>query len=360
MLSIPTQITANGRIYTVVDDVDTVYWALITGAVVDGAAGGDFRHDFTVTPDLPGMTVRTIDGGLYCLAGYPEQVFPNLATMGYTVALTIAAQGYRGVSLPVPVPQNSAFPVGAPITPLRPLPVRVQGRVVDDASRAPLPGAMVRTDDSPGPPHVVSLRGPLHFAHPAGTAVREQPFSNAGPAKQLAVAAAGSSATVTLTNRAGLAPGGILRLGSAEPREFGIIASLAATPANPALPGDVALTALLGRSLPAGADVQPVTPGAAGTVRHLVADADAGDGLVLLDGPLNVATVAVADAAPARVEYGSTGVLTDAQGFYALDGVGHVARVGLIVSAPAHLSDTIPVVIDYSQAVSVVDCRLKP
>jgi hypothetical protein len=236
----------------------------------------------------------------------------------------------------------------------------VQGRVVDDTTRAPIAGASVRINDTPGPPHVVGLRWMLHFDHPVATVVQEQPFANAGLAKSLAVAVSGGQTTVTLDNRTGLAPTTILRLGPPERVEFGVVASLAPTPVNPAQPGDVTLTAPLRHSFSAGASVQPVTPGAAGVVRQLAAESNADDGVVLLDGPLNVATVAVLDAVPTRVEYGALGTLADAQGFFALDGVGRVPGFGLIGSAAAHLPKTVPWLVDYERPVNIVDFRLAP
>lgn len=360
MTGAPTQIIANNRRYLVLDDVETICWALITGSVADEVVGGPFRRSFTVTADRPGMASRTIDGGLFALSGYPEQVFPALATTPYTVNLSVEAAGYAPAALVVNVPAGSALPVPAPVIPLRPLPVRLQGRVVDDHTRAPIAGATVLLHSAAPPPHLAGLRWLLHFPHPAGTAVQEQSFTPAAAAKQLTAPASAGSPTVTLSDRAGLAAGGVLRLGPPPQVEYAVIASLAPTPPNPLLPGDVTLTAPLSRSFAALTAVQPVTPGAAGVTRHLTADAGAGEGVLLLDGPLTGDTIAVPDAIPARLEYGALGAISDGQGYYALNSVGRIRNIVLVVSAPAHTTRTVPWIIDYDQPVTIIDIRLSP
>jgi hypothetical protein len=357
---LPAHLTANGHNYTVVDDVDTVYRALITGSVVDEVVSTDPLHTFTVIPDRPGMRVTSLHGGLFCLAGYPELVFPDLATTSYIVNLIIQAPGHRDATIVVSIPQKTAFPVHAPIIMLRPLPVRVQGRVVDDVTRFGLPGATVRIDPTPGPPHMVVLRGLLHFDHPVATVVQQQSFSNAGAAKQVAADVVGGEATIMLDNRTGLAPGSILRLGAPQHLEFGVIDTLAPTPTSAAQPGNVTLTAPLHRSLSTGTTVQRVNAGAVGVVRHLAVESNAGDGVVLLDGTLTAATVAVLDAVPARVEYGALGAVADSQGFYALNGVGRVRGVDIEASAAAHVTKSVPLVINYDRSVDNVDLRLSP
>ena len=119
------QIQVRNRAYTVVDDVSTAYFALINGAVQDEVTGTPPRtRTCVVAAGRDAVYIKTTNDGLYCVAGYPEQTFPNLGTTPYTVELKITAPGYRGTQVPITVPQNATFPVSGPVVRLRPLPVR--------------------------------------------------------------------------------------------------------------------------------------------------------------------------------------------------------------------------------------------
>src|SRR5664279_2218053 len=100
---------ANGLLYTVVDDLQITYLALITCALVDEVFGTALQVTPVITPDLPGVSVNYADGALFALTGYTEVVFPKLATTAYTVSFTVTAHGYRTVSVNVPVPAGSTL-----------------------------------------------------------------------------------------------------------------------------------------------------------------------------------------------------------------------------------------------------------
>ncbi|MFQ5813112.1 MAG: hypothetical protein ACE5I2_07980 [Anaerolineae bacterium] len=141
-----------------------------------------------------------------------------------------------------------------------------------------------------------------------------------------------------------------------------MIESLAPAPADPTQPGDVTLRGALNRSFPATTEVQKVTLGAIGTTRSLAREADAGDGLLILDGVLDVDTIEIADPTPELVEYHALGALTDAEGFYQLNGIGRVRTVHLDARATgfAALAMPVPWTITYRQSVNIINFRLSP
>ncbi|MFQ5813113.1 MAG: hypothetical protein ACE5I2_07985 [Anaerolineae bacterium] len=180
-MAVAHQIQVRNRTYTVVDDLTVVYQALITGMVRDEITEAPPRTKFTVQVEREDLYPKTLDGGLFCIAGHSEQAFPDLSSTSYTVDLVITADGYRQATLSVNVPQNASFPINVSAhVQLRPLPIRIQGRVVENTTgRNPISGAKILIVDDPSPPgplteHVVALRTPLHFEHAGGVAVRQR------------------------------------------------------------------------------------------------------------------------------------------------------------------------------------------
>jgi hypothetical protein len=365
---VPHQLTAKNRKYTVVDDTTIVYTVLAAGMVRDELLAGSALADrspvagYTVEVDRREIVARALDGGVFCLSGYVERVFPDLANTAYDVAVTIQAPGYRAAQLTVHVPQNASLPVLVPDVLLRPVPVRVQGRVVDDQG-APIADALVLALDDPHPPqplnvHPISLRAPLGMDHAVGAPVRLRPLNPAGVPKQLTVPAIAGSTTIMVDSRTSLGAGDILRIGSIARGEFRLIESPPTQPANLSLPGEVRLSRPLRSSYPAGGEVRKVTAGAIVTAASLAQAADAGDAILLLDASLNGDVVQVDD--PPNAEYHALGALTDAAGFYHLDGVGRVRELFLIARAAGvgPMIEPLRWTIDYGRPVNLVDVRL--
>ena len=303
---------------------------------------------------------------MFGLAGYPERVFPDLNNTDHAVELTISAPGYRGATQTVNIPHQSSLPIIAPPVELRRVPVRLQGRVVADTDeRLPIPGAKIIAVGGPGASAPVAfLRAPLRFDHPSGVSVRECTFTVTGSAKTLLVEAAAGGRALNLGNRAGLAVDALLRVGPETSAEYALIESMEPLPADLNQPGKVTLRGALSRSFPALTEVRLVTATAVagGESRILDEDAQAGDGLIILDAFLDVEGVEVADPVAARVEYHALGAVTDADGFYRLDGIGRVRAVDLDASAAGFqpLADPAPITINYEQPVNVVNFRLQP
>jgi hypothetical protein len=348
-VAIPYQVDTSFRVVTVVDDVTTHFRVLVSGRVVSGAFDQRPLPQLRVTADWPGLHVKTMPDGLFCLAGVESHLFP-VYPVSFT--LTISAAYHRSLSLPLTINAPSDLPIALPDTELLYAPVSLQGRVtLDDLDRTPVAGATVTIDD----PAVLTLRTPLHFDHPAGTPAQPVTLSGSGVVKTLTAPAAQFGDTLALNNRAGLAVGNVLRLGAATAYEYGVIAAIAG---NPADPGDVTLTTGLRRSLPAGGAAERVAVGAPGVGPSLLDDVMAGDGVARLAGPLTAAHVQISDADPARREYHTLDALSDAAGYYRLDGLGRLAAITLHAADGALTADQ-EWVINYRRPINEVNFRLE-
>jgi len=352
------QIQADGKVYTVVDDVTSVYRAVITGAVTDEILGGAVQEKLTVQADRPDLLPKVVPNGLFAFTGYVEQAFPQLGTTSYTVHITVSASGFQSQILTVTIPANATFPVPAVTVALRRKPVLVQGRVVaNTAIRTPIGGAKVTVVDdpmAPPGPHLVSFRSPLKIAHAASATAQEIAMAVFGSAVLKADASSGASA-LNLSTRTGLGVNSVVRLSnlSGTRVEYAIVASLG--------PGSGAGQAFLrdplnSTFLVAGSTVDFLNPGAVGAAGTLSVGADAGDGVASISKRLDH-TVAIDPGTP-NVEYLEVGALTDAAGYYSLNGAGRSIELFLEASHGGFTSLARNWFIEYDNAVNVVDFRL--
>ncbi len=332
---------------TVVEDLTTRYRVLVSGRVLSAIFGLPLPQ-FSVAADWPGFFSKTTPDGFFCLAGVESLLFPVYPV---TFDLTITAPFHQTFTQSVTITASSDLPLTLPDVALRNNPVRLQGRVtLDDPDHTPVAGAMVTIDDTA----VLTLRTPLHFNHPAGTPVQPVSLTTTGTIKTLTAPAAQLGDTVTLNNRTGLAPGNVLRLGTAVSAEHAIIAAIVGSPATP---GEVKLTAVLQRSLPAGATVELVTVGAPGAAVNLLDDVLVGEGILRLAGTMTAVAIQITDAAPARREYHTLNALSDAHGYYRLDGLNRLASITLHATDGTD-NDSQDWTVNYRQPVNVIDFRL--
>ena len=362
-MSLPYSIQANSRTYTVVDDITSVYSAVITGLVTDEVLGDFLSAGFTVKASRPDLNSKTIENGLYAIAGHPDLVFPKLSSQSYTVGLAFEAPGFQEKSLLVTVPQNTTFPVSAATVALRRLPVRLQGRVVQDLSGQPISGALIVAVDNPHPsppppppppiPHTILLRSPLYFSHPVNTQVRQVTLTTVGSAQLLQPARAGDR-VLHLTGTAGLGGAAFVRFASPDLTlvEYGVVSQVG----PPA--GQVLLVNALNRSYGTGTatKITFVTAALGAGITTLLADADAQDGILLAKQLLSVNTVVVDPASPTALEYHEIGALTDSRGYYAADGIGRAAELFLQANPPG--TPVVPWFVEYDQPVNVLNFRL--
>jgi len=352
------QVTVGDLLYTVVDDCTTIYWALLTGSVTDEILGELYAPDFTVVTDRADLQLKKTANGLFALTGYPDLSFPHHDTTSYNLNLLLKAPGFRDLSWVQPVPAAQPFPILIPAKPLRRLPVRIQGRVVNDLTRAPIPGAQVLSVDDPlNPPtvHTTALRTPLYFDHTLG-AQAQNVTMNTPVTLSLTADVAFGDTLLNLLNRSGLAANSVIQLRNSSQTivEYAVVDHLG--PGAPAA-GQVFLRNALNHSYPKSAAVTLFTPSLVGGPDTLSADANAGDGVLLANQLLNGTPTLVVDSGALIAEYHEVGALTGSDGYYGLDGMGRVHEIFLF-STQGGLQQTVPWFIEYDHAINVVDLRL--
>jgi hypothetical protein len=360
-IAIPYSTQADNLVYTVVDDLAIVYWAVITGAVTDESLGDFFSPGFSVQVSRPDLGTKATERGLYAITGYPEISFPKLSSTSYPVDLVLTAPGFRDFALQVTIPVNATFPVPALNVAMRRAPVRIQGRVMKDVTpRIPISGALVKCIDDASLPtqHTIALRSPLYFPHLINAAIQEVTAQAFGTA-QLQQAANAGIQVLQLSSRPDMAvhPKAFLRFSTTNDVlvEYGTVDHLGPGALN--TPGELFLKNGLNRSYRplAATKVEFCDPLAGAASGILKIAADAGDGLLIADQMLNVKTIVVDATSIATVEYHELGAITDGDGYYALNGIGHVKEIFLQVNS---VVPAIPWFVQYDQSVNLVDFRI--
>ena len=347
----------DGTLYTVTTDVTTTYYAVITGAVTDETFGSFNMPGFAVELTRDDLQSKNTPEGLYAVTGRPVLSFPKLSSTSYKVNYTLAAPGFRNYPVQVTIPVNATFPVSAPAVAMRRLPVRLQGRVVSESNGLPIIGASVVSVDNPTPPsppppppipHSMLLRSQLYAAHAVGAPVQAVTLTQTGNT-QLAQPAAAGTTTVFLNATGGLSGSAFIQIMTPDTTlvEYAIVTST-----GPAT-GQVNLATPLNRSYGTGvvSTVNFVTAALAGTAAHLLADPNAGDGILVADALLTATTLVIDDGSPA-VEYHEVGAVTDSMGYYAFNGVGRVQE--LFLQANGATPPT-PWMIEFDQPTNIVN-----
>lgn len=347
-MGIRYQTATEDFVYTVVDDLQSTYAALITSGLVDEVWGTPLQVEAVITSDIAATGINLGDGALFAVTGYASQVFPQLATTPYTVNLEVVAPGYRTAGVAIHVPAGTTLPfVFAPIK-MRPLPVRLQGRVVKDSDRSPIAAATIASGDNT----VLLLRSPLYFDHAAGVTINTYTFTAVGGALTLASPVTGGSNMIFLSSTAGIGPTQTLQIGTDPLTELAIIQSIGP------LPGQVNLFNSLNSSFPQNSNVQPMNPVGPGASATLQRGSNARDGLVVLSAGLSGTAIQVSDGA--QSEFHLINPVADGSGYYHCDGLTGVESVDLQAIAGGFTTGTATWFIVYSDPVNVVDFRLKP
>jgi hypothetical protein len=356
----PFPITVGALTYEVVEDREAHFDAVVSGAVTDEVTGRAPRTAIAVRPTRDGAVGTYLEHGVWCVACELERALPGYPAAPETFDVELSAPGYRPASLTVTVAAGSAIPVGAADVALRPLTVRLEGRLTR-STLDPTPAAdgIVRIADRPGQA-LVSLRTSLHGAHPQGTVVRPILVTAAGTERTLAAPAESGARAIALDDVTGLA-GLVVGLDWQRELEFARVETVDVASSTAALSGP------LTRAYAGGTVLKQFTvsapPGPPPT-RALDRDADAGDGLLLLDGPLDPDTAAVQIGNPVtpQVEYAAVGAFADGDGFYGLDGVGGVETIDLRGRATAGSPEgpRFPRTLEYGRRTNVVNLKLAP
>jgi hypothetical protein len=351
--------TAGGITYEVVEDLEGLFDAVATGVVKDDVTLRAPLTDVTVTPSRAELDGSYLESGAWGVAGRLELALPEYPAAPATFDVQLSAPGYRPATLTVTVPAGAALPVVLADLELRPFPVRIEGRVTRSTLNPtpPAAGAIVRIANRPGQA-LVALRTPVHGPHPQGTDVRPIDLADTGTERSLAEPAESGADTVVLDDVTGLT-------GRVVGFDWQHQLELARVQAVDAASSTATLTGPLTRAYPRDTRLKQftVSPGTPPS-RHLDRDADAGDGLLVLDGALDLDTAAVQIGNPAtpEVEFAAVGALSDADGFYALEGIGGVETVDLRGRATAVSPDgpRFSRTLEYGRRTNVVNLRLAP
>jgi hypothetical protein len=341
-----TVFTTDERVYNVVLDGAIRRRALIIARVVDAvvtSAGAPVppRNPLSAHVDRRGATVRIGSGGTLAVSGRTEQLLPDpSSTTPITFTISIRAHGYRTHVEAVIIAPTATLPIDLGTIALQPLPVRLEGRVTHERDRTAIAGASIvaRKSDK-----IVLLRTPLQRDYLRGTTVTPRTLTPSGTPTTLAAPAARGSGMVTLDDASSFAPGNVVRFAA---REYGVIATIAVN--------DVTLIDPLQHSHAAGTSVSHITA-SAGTAMTTRRDVIAGDALLPVD------TATDATAIEIGGEYHDTGLLSDSDGYFAVDGIGGERAITLItIASDPALSDVeTTVIVDYSKPENSVSMRVK-
>ena len=351
-------VTAGARAYEIIDDRIDVFQALVIGSVVDEATGGAPRS-FTVRVDDPSLLPSTHEGGAFCLAGDPDVALAD-HSVPHMLTITIDAEGFREQILGVTVPINPGFPITVPTVLLRRNPNRIQGRTVAlDTGNPIASAAIIMLDTTPLPPprHAVLFDTPLWGDHAAAIGMQGQtltPVASPVPIKTVAADADAGASMLILDDRQGLGPGQVLRIGAAGGYGFAEILTLAAQP------GGVNLASPLARSARSNDSAAPFALGAlTGPAAKFVDTGFAGEAIVMLDAVPAGDVIVIADPPGVR-EYHGLGAISNAEGYYALDGIARLAVLPLQASAAAFITAKTNWSVDWSRTPNLLDWRLHP
>ena len=329
-------------------------WALVRARVVDELTGEPPLTGMFIETDRTDIHTRTAAGGIVGLVGVPARAFPALNAQSYTVGLTISSEGYVARRESVTVAKNVSFPAAFATTNVGNLalhrePVIISGRTVlaGGGMTTPVAGATVQLTGiwrtlPPANLHVpaespllVSLQPPTYFERTAaaGRLRRRGMTPVAGQDKQLISDAPAGSATIRLSDRVGLAVGGIIMVGEGDPErtEFLVVKTIAgATTADQ--PATVTLDYPTARAHAAATVARRVTPQAPGANINFNRECIAGDAVVFLKSlaGLSAASVVEITGSGPHAEYHLVRRFTttsDAAGFYRLPPLSRVAQI---------------------------------
>jgi len=329
-------------------------WAIVKLRVTDELTGQPPTSIIAIQARERGLTPRVASDGLAGLVGIPRQLFPSLKMMGYTVHLTVSADGYISRDLAVPIGSDPNFPDSftQPLLinlALHREPTVISGRTVraNGNTTAPFSGATVsltgiwRTAPAanvvvpPAPPNLVALRPPLYSDRPAVTQFlrRRNLPPMPGTDKTLVADLLPGTNPILLSDRQGLNVGDILLIDAddAELAEFIAIKTVPVT-SSPDQPTLITLDYPVIRTHRRNRVVQQVLPLPLGAQRQFTVNAIIGDTCVFLDGSAGLAAAheVQVNGPPGPDEHHELmrfSVLSDANGYYRLPPLSRVAQV---------------------------------
>ncbi len=350
-------VSASGRVYSVVDDLTIRRALVVAGRVVDASRDELWQGPLSarVLGAAPsGLSVHANGRGYFAVLADVGLAFPLLGVLGagdppYGVTIALRAPGLRPRELRIEVGEGATLPLADLEQRLIRQPIVLAGRVVEaTAARAPIPGASIRLTT----PTYLLLRTPLHFDHSVGTPVRVTNLSPIGLAKTVSSAVRSGNDTLALSDVAGLAAGSVVRVGATAAFEFVRVLSVDAAT------GTVRLSGGMTRTFAAGTPAQPVSPAPAGPSAALADDVFALGGVLRLNVPLSATNIQVGAGASSGVEYHSLGGFSGADGFYRFSGVDRPALGTLEAAAGGFPTANVAIAPDFSHPVNSMEIEL--
>jgi hypothetical protein len=358
------------------------FWSVAHGRALDEMTQEPPAVAMRLTSPIRRAQPRAGAGGVFGLVGIPANVFPALAMQSYVVDAELSVPGYVRHPLRAVVPQEPTFP--AAFVPanfgdvgLHADPIVIRGSVVvrTGSTTQPAVGADVFVTEVwpriPNPaglpageqPNLIALRVPLSVARDTATGrVRRRNMTATGTIKALLGEVDRGQMDLSLPDRVGLnALGGdVLVIDGADPdrSEYVTVASITggATAVEPAI---ATLTLPLLRLHRRDAQVELVTPQAAGTNHPLTRDAIAGDVTLFITSLGGMATATVVEitggGTPAEFRLmRRIRTKTNNLGYYTLPPISRVAQVTVTADDGTHNGQS-TVTPSYSQREYVLD-----
>jgi len=348
--------------------------AITRARLIDEISRLPVSSALSVTTPRDDLIPHVAPDALVGLVGQPARALPGLRTAGVTLQMRVNCDGYLPLTLSgtlaaIPTFPDSFAPLNFGNVSLHRPGIAISGRVVHRTPLAPpaIAGASIKLESiwsNPPPanwtppdlaelPRIVSMSPGLYNARPANTIITQFTLVPTGGSKTLVRAISAGSRRLQISDRQGIAAGGVLLIERNTPgrAEAIRIASVEATPASD-LPTWITLAYPCAWSHSNNSVCAAATATAGANVAHSARAGIAGDCVLFTDvlPPFTDGAYVQIDDGVTPVEFQSVGMFattSDANGYFRLPPISRVALAGLLVSN-APLLDGHPIVtLDY-------------
>ena len=379
--------TSGDRTYTVSLDArlraGRIPQSIVSAQFLDEHTGLTPSVELTAHTKFPKLTPKSTIDGLAGLSGVPERALPQLRTAPYDVDFAVTASRYLPFEQQVHFINQAGFPDAFAqrdlgIVELHRQSVELRGRVVRQTATGIVPVAATvsvtgywrripsaTSAPPPAAPDLGSLKPGVYIPRAAAAAqIRRRDFAPTPDVSELLADAPAGVSTWQLSNRAGLAPGQILRIDPGDPeRAEYLIVQYVTGSATATQPATVVLQYPGRIDHRPGTRVERITAAAPGPNNALISDAMPGDAVVLAAGlaGLAAATTVEIDDGIAAPEYHTVSlfsVTTGADGFFRLPALNRAGQLQLTVDDGINPAVPVIVVPNYELVQSNMDIVL--
>lgn len=323
---------------------------LLSVAMLDEVTGLPPAVTLFASTTTPGVIARASETHAG-LVGRPLQSFQPGFIVGAPLQLGLSGPGYLPVTLSAafgaePGYPDAFTPIDLDVLALHRDPITINGRTVSRTGVV-RSGAMVSLDgvwrtlaelaNPPASPNLVSLASPLYADRDVTATIAAQPMTAAPQTKTLLQPANVGDTSVVVSDRLGLAAGGVIAFDSQDlgRAEYLGITGITDLGPGPAFPAAITLAFPLTRPHHLGAKADPMTLGAAGAASTLSTAARTGDVTLLPTAMTGLSTpqtpvVIAGPGAPAEYNIASpVSGISDTQGYVTLPPVHRAAQLRL-------------------------------